>query len=255
MRFPFLLFILLPISCYVSAQQTRLLDPNTIGWFTYNGDHKLGKRWELHTEYQWRRTDFLHSMQQSLARVGTNYQLNDRVSVGGGYTNLTTYPYGDYPEDDVMTFEHRSYEDLNISDQLGLVSLSHRFRLEQRWLSVGADANPRDIVDWEFQNRIRYQISGKIPLQGQRIDNGEFYANFFAELFIGFGQNVGNDIFNQNRLSAGPGYQIRDNLKLELNYINQIKQHATPEPTSDRPVFEINNGFRLNVVYNLDFTK
>jgi len=255
MRFPFLPVLFFLFSHYVSAQQTRLLDHNTLGWFTYNGDHKLSKRWDLHTEYQWRRTDFLQNWQQGLARLGATYTVNDRISVGGGYTSLITYPYGDYPEDAVMTFEHRAYEDLEISDQLGRVNLSHRFRLEQRWLSVGADENPRQIVDWEFQHRIRYQISGELPLQGQHIDNGEFYANFFAELFIGFGQNVGNDVFNQNRLSAGPGYQIRDNLKLELNYFNQIKQHATSEPTSNRPVYEINNGFRLNVVYNFDFTK
>jgi hypothetical protein len=255
MRLTFLLFFLLLIAHYASAQQTRLLDHNPIGWFTYNGDHKLSKRWELHTEYQWRRTNFLKIWQQGLARIGATYQLTDQLTVGGGYTNLITYPYGDYPEDSEVTFEHRSYQDLGISNPVGIVNLSHRFRLEQRWLSVGADGNPRDIVDWDFQHRIRYQISGEFPLDGQRIDDGEFYANFFAELFIGFGKNVGNDVFNQNRLSIGPGYQIRDDMKLELNFINQIKQHATPEPTSNRPVYEINNGFRINLVYNFDFTK
>ncbi len=50
-----------------------------VGWYTYNGDHKLANRWELHTEYQWRRIDLIRSWQQSLKRVGLVYKLADRV--------------------------------------------------------------------------------------------------------------------------------------------------------------------------------
>ncbi|RYF48498.1 MAG: DUF2490 domain-containing protein, partial [Cytophagaceae bacterium] len=32
-------------------------------------------------------------------------------------------------------------------------------------------------------------------------------------------------------------------------------QHPELEPITQKPVFEINNGFRLNVKYDLDFSK
>lgn len=252
-----LLVFLLFLASSAFGQQNRIIDRNAIGWYVYNGNHKLSKRVALHTEYQWRRVELIRSWQQSLARLGMIYTLSDRVKVSGGYTFFTTYPYGDYPVADagVPTVEHRTYEDIQLSDRLGIVKLAHRFRLEQRWLSIGAETNPRQIVDWEYQHRVRYQISGELPLKGQTIDDGEFYLNFFDELFIGFGRNVEQNVFNQNRISGGLGYQFQDAFKLELNYLNQITQHPEVEPLTGKPVFELNNGFRLNILYDLDFTK
>ncbi|MGA0555289.1 DUF2490 domain-containing protein [Larkinella sp. VNQ87] len=238
------------------TQSNRVLEHHRIGWFVYNGDHKISQHWAIHTEYQWRRINFIRTWQQSLARVGVTYERNAQLAVSAGYTYFVTFPYGEYPVADagVPTSEHRAYEDVQLSDQVGRVGLTHRFRLEQRWLSVGAEDNPRRIVDWEFQNRVRYQLAGEVPLNGATIDDGEVYLTFFDELFISFGRNVGLNVFNQNRLSGGLGYQIQDNLKLELNYLNQISQHPEAEPRSGKPVFEINNGFRLNVSWDLDFT-
>ena len=253
-RFLISLF-LLPIIGF--GQQNRVIDRNAIGWYVYTGDHKFSKRWELHTEYQWRRVGLIRSWQQSLARLGLAYKLTDRVKPGGGYTFFTTYPYGDYPVADagVPTIESRFHEDIQLRDKLGIVALTHRFRLEQRWLGIGDDTNPRHIVSWEYQNRARYQISGEIPLKGSAIDDGEFYINFFDELFIGFGRNVGQNVFNQNRISGGLGYQIQESFSLELNYLNQISQHPEVDPITGKSVFELNNGFRLNVRYDLDFSK
>lgn len=238
------------------GQRNRVLDRNALGWYVYTGDHKLSERWAVHTEYQWRRIDFIRTWQQSLARLGVVRTLTDRIKVSGGYTFFTTYPYGDYPTagDGVPTVEHRVYEDIELSDKLGRLELAQRIRLEQRWLGQSADENPRRIAGWEYQNRIRYQLSGTFPISGPAIDDGEFYVNVFDELFLGFGRNVTNNVYNQNRISGGLGYQVRDNLKLELNYLNQITQHPESDPVSGKPVFEINNGFRLNVSYGLDLS-
>ncbi|RYF72438.1 MAG: DUF2490 domain-containing protein [Cytophagaceae bacterium] len=251
----------LPISLWLVggkvAAQSRVLDHNAIGWYTYNGDHKISKNWAVHTEYQWRRIELIRTWQQSLARLGLVRNLSDRVKAGVGYTYFTTFPYGQYPQADagVPYSEHRIHEDIQFKSSYGKLELTQRFRLEQRWLATLSEQNPRQVADWEFQNRIRYQIAGEFPLNGPTIDNGELYLNFFDEIFIGFGKNVGQNIFNQNRLSGGLGYQFRDNLQLELNYLNQVVQHADLDQTTGKPVFEINNGFRLNLIYNIDFTK
>ncbi|MBO0947150.1 DUF2490 domain-containing protein [Fibrella forsythiae] len=251
------LLILLWLSGGVVAAQSRVLDHNAIGWYTYNGDHKISKNWAIHTEYQWRRIELIRTWQQSLARLGLVRSLSDRVKAGVGYTYFTTFPYGKYPQADagVPYSEHRIHEDIQFKSSYGTLDLTQRFRLEQRWLATLSEQNPRQVADWEFQNRIRYQIAGELPLSGPTIDDGEFYLNFFDEVFIGFGQNVGQNIFNQNRLSGGLGYQFGDNLQIELNYLNQVVQHADLDQTTGKPVFEINNGFRLNLVYNIDFTK
>lgn len=251
----------LPISLLavpaMSQSAGRIIDRNAIGWFTHNGDHQINADWAVHTEVQWRRTRLGLGRQQLLSRLGLVYSLAEEVTLSGGYTQLTTYPYGGYPTADLgeATPENRTYQDVSLVSKYGRLQLTHRFRLEQRWLGQLDEINPKRVASWEYQNRARYQVAGEIPLQGPSIDDGEMYITFFDELFIGFGRNVDLNVFNQNRISGGLGYQIRDNWKLELNYLNQWTQHAEPAPDTRQSVFENNNGFRFNVVYNLDFTK
>lgn len=239
------------------SQTNRINDFNTVGWYTYNGDHQLATRWKLHTEYQWRRIDFITRWQQSLARVGLVYELTDRLTIAGGYTRFTTYPYGNYPSADqgVPVPENRVYEDIELADKLGRLVIGHRFRLEQRWLGQLSTANPRQIEGWQYQNRIRYQLSLAYPLSGPTIDDHEFYLNAFDELFISFGRHVQDNVFNQNRLSVGLGYQIHNNFKIELNYFNRVLQHGQGDPITKKRIFDFDNGFRLNLYYAFDFKR
>ncbi|MBC7921297.1 MAG: DUF2490 domain-containing protein [Ferruginibacter sp.] len=241
----------------VFGQTGRVVDHNPIGWYIYNGDHSVSRRWEVHTEYQWRRIGFIRTWQQSLIRLGAAYQVLDKVKVAAGYTHFTTYPYGEHPVADqgAPTPEHRTHQDVQLADTVGRLVLSHRIRLEQRWLGQLAADDPRRVAGWAFQNRIRYQLQANFPLEGAGIDDQEFYFTCFDELFIGFGKNVGDNVYNQNRILGGIGYQFRDNFQVEVGYLNQITQHAEGDPVTGRPVFEINNGFRVTVNYGLDFTR
>ena len=247
-----LLLLVTPVSF---GQLPRLTDRNTLGWFVYSGDHRVAEKWAVHTEYQSRRVGGLRSPQNQLARLGLVRTLSARVQASAGYTYFQTHRYGRYPTVQSQTApEQRLYEDLTLQNEpLGRLVLTHRLRLEQRWLGArGPDGRGR-VLDWEFQHRIRYQLAGEWALQGPTVDDGEWYLNAFDELFVGFGRNVGGYVFNQNRLSGGLGYRFKKNAKVELNYLSQISQHATPDPATNRPVFELNQGFRLNILYNIDF--
>ena len=238
------------------GQSPRLNDAHSLAWFVYVGDHKIAQKWALHTEYQWRRVDWLRDPQQQLARLGLVRTLSERVKVSGGYTYFQSHRYGRYAEVPGRAEpENRIYEDISLKDNLGRLGLSQRIRLEQRWLGKRDATGNGPVEKWTYQNRIRYQLELEFPLQGASIDDKEFYLTGFDELFIGFGQNVGQNVFNQNRLAAGPGYQFTKNAKLELVYLYQIRSHASVDAASGQPVVELNNGFRLNAVYNLDFTK
>lgn len=238
------------------GQSARLNDFHRLAWFTYVGDHKVADKWAMHTEYQWRRVDWLRDPQQQLARLGLVRTLSDRVKVSGGYTYFQSHRYGAYAEvPGKATPENRLYEEVSLADKLGRVGLSQRIRLEQRWIGARARSGEGPVERWNYQNRIRYQLQAELPLQGATLDDKEFYLTAFDELFIGFGQHVGENVFNQNRLSGGLGYQFAANAKLELNYLYQVRAHSEADAASGQPVVELNNGCRLNVVYDLDFTK
>jgi hypothetical protein len=259
----FLRFVLLVVASLalapapVAAQAPRIIDHNTLAWFTYSGDHQVATKWAVHTEAQWRRVQAGGHPQQLLLRLGGVYSLAKDVKLGGGYTYFVTYPYGRYPTAELgqPTPEHRAYEDVTFGADYGRLSLKHRLRLEQRWLGQLDPAHPTEVESWQYQNRARYQLAGQVPLQGATLDDKEWYVNFFDELFISFGPNVGQNVFNQNRISGGLGYQLSKNFQLELNYLNQWTLHGGLDKATGHQVFENNNGFRLNVAYDLDFTK
>ncbi|WP_033426394.1 DUF2490 domain-containing protein [Hymenobacter aerophilus] len=254
---PALLLLLIGLTRSVCAQvPQRLSDSNTLGWLAYSGDFKLADRWSLHTGYQLRRVELLGRQQQHLARAGLTRHLGPRVDLAAGYTFLATSPYGDYPTVAGRPQpEHRIYQDITLYDERGRLHLEHRLRLEQRWTGQRSDEGQGPVTDWQYQNRGRYQLLARLPLQGPSLDDREWYLNGFGEIFISFGRNVGLNVFNQNRLSAGLGYQLGPNLQLELNYLNQISQHGSPEPATGRPVFEYNHGLRLTAQVNVDLRR
>ena len=107
----------------VSAQNTRISDHNTIGWYNYLGTFKLNSKVGIHTEYQFRRDNLITDWQQSLLRFGVNYIFNPKVQVRAGYAWIETYPYGDIP---INGFgkdftEHRLYQMVTISDKVSIV--------------------------------------------------------------------------------------------------------------------------------------
>jgi len=237
------------------GQSPRLNDFHSLAWFVYVGDHQVAQKWAIHTEYQMRRVDWLRDPQQQLARLGLVRTLGERVKVSGGYTYFQSHRYGPYAEvAGRATPENRLYEDLTLQDQLGRLGLKQRVRLEQRWLGERAASGQGPVQRWEYQNRIRYQLAATFPLRGPTIDDNELYLTGFDELFIGFGQNVGLNVFNQNRLSGGLGFQFTSQAKAELNYLYQVRSHADPDQASGQPVVELNQGVTLNLTYNLDFT-
>lgn len=257
-----LIVLNLGMVCTLAAQPHRDNVYNSIGWFGYFGDHKIAKKWSIHTEYQFRRANFITDWQQSLARFGLNYHFTDQVIFTIGYAQAQTFTYGDFPiarkdqfGDNQSFPEHRIYQDILLKNNTGRFEISHRFKLEQRFLGNSYDGkNDRIAGKWNFVVRFRYRVRIAMPLQGNTIDDNEFYVHAFDEILIGAGENVKNNIFDQNRLNIGIGYKLNKNCRFELGYLSQIVMKPGSNPISKLPVVESNNGFLLGLTYNFDFT-
>ncbi len=235
--------------------QTRMATYNNIAWGCYFGDHKITSKWGLHTEYQWRRTGFGQHAQQSLARIGVNYQLHPKVMLTLGYGLIHTYSYGDLPIARLdnagkgqLFPEHRIYQDVLINDKIEKVDIQHRLRLEQRYMGLFYDTeNNRIAGKWKLFNRFRYRFKIAVPL------TEKWYAHGYDELFVSFGKDVGYNVFDQNRINIGLGYKLNKHAKIEAGYFSQITQKA--RLSNNLAVFEYNQGFLVSLFYNLDFTK
>lgn len=231
------------ISYLSFTQNNRLSEHNTIGWFTTTITPAISKKISLHTEYQWRRDNIVKDWQQSLLRVGVNYKVHPQVTLHAGYGWIKTFPYGTYNLAAVPkpNPEHRIYEQLVVTSNIGKSTLLHRLRLEQRWLSRFGSVND-DKPDFIYLNRFRYMPRFDISL------NEKWYATLFDEIFIGFGKNVGENVFDQNRVSVMAGYRASKNFRLEGGFLNQTVQLA--REIENKNVFQYNSGIIINTYFS-----
>jgi hypothetical protein len=241
----FIVIIALFVSKTLLAQNSRLNDFNNIGWYAYNGTFKLNKKWGIHTEYQWRRDNVIKDRQQSLLRTGINYQVNKKLSLRMGYAWIETFNYGDIP---INSFgkqftEHRAFQMATVNDKLGIVELSHRFMLEQRWIGRYSNASLTKEDDYFFINRLRYMARMQIPLKGKIIADKTPYAAIYDEIFLGFGKNVNENVFDQNRIGLLLGYRFSSTVRIEGGFLSQIVQ--LPREVGGRNIFQYNNGLIL----------
>ena len=240
---PLLLFVI-----DLFAQNDRVNDHNYLNWIQTFNTISLNKKWSLHLEYQWRRTEGLKYWQQSLLRLGTNYKLNDNVTAHIGYAWIETFPYGDYPIANNGTFpEHRIYEQISFRQPINKFLFTHRFRIEQRWLGRVTPGTDREIEDWVFVHRFRYQFRTQYPFYTK--GDKEFYGAAADEIFIGAGRNVGTNIFDQNRIFLLTGYKFNKRFSLEGGYFNQTLQQG--RRVNEKTIMQRNNGWLISSYLNL----
>jgi Protein of unknown function (DUF2490) len=236
------LFLFVVFSCTTAtcfAQNDRVNDFNNTNWLQTFATINLNKKWSIHVEYQWRRTDGVKYWQQGLFRTGVNYKLTDNVILHAGYAEAETFKYGDFPIAPNGTFpEHRLYEQMVLRQPLNKFLITHRFRIEQRWLGRVKAGTHREIEDWIFLHRFRYQFRTQLAL------NKKWYAAAADEIFIGAGKNVGVNIFDQNRIFLLAGVKLNKNISVEGGYFNQTLQQG--RRINNSTIMQRNNGVVLS---------
>jgi hypothetical protein len=246
-RLVFISCLLVTVNSF--AQNDRVNDFNNINWLQTFNTVSLNKKWSMHLEYQWRRTDGLKNWQQSLLRIGANYKLNENVTAHLGYGWIETFSYGDYPIAPNGTFpEHRIYEQISFRQPVNKFLFTHRFRIEQRWLGrvKAGTAGDREIEDWFFLHRFRYQFRMQHPFWSKGAK--QFYGAAADEIFIGAGKNLGVNIFDQNRIFLLLGYRLNKKMAIEAGYMNQTLQQG--RRINNRTIMQRNNGIVVSSYLN-----
>lgn len=224
------------------AQNDRVSDYNNTNWVQLFVVKALNKKTDWLIEYQWRRTNGLKNWQQGLFRTALQYKPNNNVSVAVGYAEVETFAYGDYPIAPNGTFpEHRIFEQVVLKQTINKLTVTNRFRIEQRWLGKVKTGTNREIEDWTFMHRFRYQLRTQMPLWLKK--EQQFYVAAADELFIGAGKNLGINIFDQNRIFLIAGFKINKQLSVETGYFNQTLQQG--RRINNQTIMQRNNGIFL----------
>lgn len=197
----------------VNAQEP---DNNQLGaWYMYfyNTTFKESN-WGIQGDFQYRDWRGLGDREQLLLRSGLTYQPSDSgVKLTLGFANITSGQYGKDIDNPVS--ENRIYQEALFSNIiLKRFLLTHRFRYEQRW-----------VESQDFRTRYRYNIFVNIPFKGTSLNKGTPYFAFYNEIFINGEREIGNgrsvQFFDRNRTYLGIGYALKNNLRLQLGWMEQ----------------------------------
>lgn len=204
-----ILALMLPI--FVQSQES-----NFGNWLIYIGNKKLNNKWNIHNEVQYRNYDVVGDLEQLLLRTGLGYTFNEtKNNVLLGYGYILSENYIGNTEEKVSVNEHRIFQQFTSKQSIGIVTLNHRYRFEQRF------------VEADFKMRFRYFLGLNITLSKK--ETNRFYFSAYNEIFL----NTKSSIFDRNRVYGGIGLKINNAIKLEAGYMNQFFE------TSSRDQFNI----------------
>ncbi|MCC8410953.1 DUF2490 domain-containing protein [Mucilaginibacter sp. UR6-1] len=194
-------------------------------WGAWFHTQKLSEHWGYAFDGQLRSADKVDYLRNILLRPSVAYYFNKNQFANLGYTYVTTYGR---TLDGEKTFrpESRIFEQFTQGHKISKsVQVSHRFRLEQRYLGDSAD----DRDDNYFAQRFRYFIRAVIPMQrDSNFSKGTFIA-LQNEVFLNV-QNkdkVNTHFFDQNRAYVAFGYRFSKKFDMEVGYLNQYTKAAS----------------------------
>lgn len=205
------LLILFISSFQLLYAQTR----EQTGWIASFNSLRFSEKWGMHFDLQVRSADDLDYVRNLLVRPGLTYFLTDKQNITAGYALIGTFARpGDNTTRNLT--EHRIWEQYILNHKIRNIAITHRLRLEQRFIERAAE----DV----FSQRLRYFVRGVIPLKpvSGTFTNGLFTA-VQNELFFNL-QNkdkVNNAFFDQNRAYLALGYRLNKKFDLEAGYLNQ----------------------------------
>lgn len=198
------------------------------GWFLFLNGTKFNEKWGLHLDVQARTHNEWDGLKNFLFRPGVTYYIKPNQNVTLGYMLATTNVRTTDAHRNIS--EHRIWEQYIVSHPLFTGSLSHRFRLEQRFIPIiGADNRL-------FAQRFRYFFRDVQPLLKT---NGAFTRGPFIalqnELFFNI-QNkdkLNGNIFDQNRAYIAAGARFSKKFDAELGYMHQFVKGASTNTSNN----------------------
>jgi hypothetical protein len=227
MRFLRLLAFLAPVTPALAQRDWTSVNQPSV-WLNTFVDQDIAPRTAFWFDGHWRR-DGIASPQQLLLRPGMQFTVKPGVRVGGGYAYIATAPYGESPNARPLR-EHRGWQQLSVAHAAGSVSLSHRFRWEQRWTSaVEVDGDHRPLG---YQQRLRYFVRAQRPLGERATSAGRIIGFATNEFFLPIGHSDGDQQRLQNRAQVGVGVPTTAKQRIELSYLHQWNR-ITPRTTHE----------------------
>ena len=212
---------ILSVSSFAQSDVPAYKKDNMV-WVGYYNNFNISEKWSVNSDIQFRTKDWIQTPSQALVRSGLTYSLNKNISVTGG---LAHFRY--YITNSVTRGEWRPYEELALKLNAGVVKITNRFRVEERFNQLLVNSEP--VNDYRFNYRYRYKIDLQFP---SFTNTRAVYLSAGNELMLNSGKNISR-AFDQNRTYAAFNFEYSKHLLFQVQYMF-ILQASSSSLLNDR---------------------
>ncbi|MBK8705115.1 MAG: DUF2490 domain-containing protein [Saprospiraceae bacterium] len=183
-----------------------------------NVNKSLGRGWAVNFKYELRQFA-LQGNYSSSPESAFEYDLSDFIFIASKKVGLNNSLAGGYLfRLRGTTVIHRTIQQFTIVSNYNAFRLAHRISTDQTF-------EPREPTTF----RLRYRLTAELPLNGESVDPGEWYAKISNE-YLNSLQDKSYDL--EIRLIPLLGYQFTDNNKLEFGPDYRISSFLESSPRS-----------------------
>jgi hypothetical protein len=192
-------------------------------WFGFFNQTRLTNKFGFWVDVHYRQTDhFIDRPFQLVFRPAVTYFIKDNLRFNVGYAFVNHFPAKGM---DTARPEHRAWQQIWWNQKYTGLTTLQWLRLEERFNRK--IANDALLDGYNFNYRLRYNISFFIPLTGKDLAPKTPFIAIMDEVFVNFGGKIVYNTFDQNRFFAGVGYQFTSHFNAQLGYMNVYQQEAS----------------------------
>lgn len=231
-RFLFLLGLLSP---FLSAQNFKNTDQQTLTWIRYYNILPLTEKWVIHSEFDNR--SFVNPIHENLfvVRIQGRYRANEIIDLGGGFAYFNVNTQDSNSDPDFSVPEYRLQQDLTLINNVGKIMFHNRFQLEERFIQR---TNKTELLDdFSFAYRFRYRLQATFDLWKK--EKQSLKGTISNEVMFNFGVDNRKNTFDQNRFYTALRYHFDPNIGLELGYLKSFQRRSSGVDFYDRDIIRV----------------
>lgn len=217
-----LTILCLPLWCAAQTPEKHIHSREQV-WLGYFNQTRFTNKLGIWVDVHYRLTDnFIDRPFQFMFRPALTYYIKDNLRANAGYAFVSHFPGKGL---NTTRYEHRPWQQIWWNQKYSGMTTLQWLRLEQRFNEKVVADEKLDGYNYAF--RVRYNFTCFIPLKGKEITPRTPFIALGNEVFLNFGDKVVYNTFDQNRISAGIGYQITSHLNAQLAYMNVYQQEGS----------------------------
>lgn len=239
------LFLIASILCFFSTllKAQESITHQNLYWTRYYNQYGFNSKLSWHNEVDMRRFLENNNLHQIVFHSHLHYSPHPNLDVAFGLTYSRQSPQFPDATTDLVVPEIRPFQEIIHSQALSKrFTLSHRFRLDERFVSKN---DGKVLLDgYDFNLRYRYRIQGVCNLS-KKEDKTPTTAKIADELMLNSGENIIYNHFDQNRIYLGIEQSISPSLSVELGYLRWFQQRSSGKDFFDRNIYRLTIYHRL----------